>query len=261
MNEKLMRDIELASWKDIQSRVDGIKRSLEIIYGVELRSDLEDVPLNQLYPTEDFLENDKLTLVFMKIIVGAYDVPIIVVKSRSDYFVLDGHHRTFVHKKLRDETIKAYVLKFPGNVGYRDVPKRPLEEFPIKEVSVIDDSILSAWQRTLHILRHYEAIYNVSFYLKKEQVHLNTLVPTQSEVLKTQINAIKELLVPIVCIHYQEKYYILDGHARAIRAKQLKLDLIDAIVLLPAIRIDFGIVKTAKEMKLRSVEDVKIMPH
>ena len=254
-----MRDIELASWKDIQSRVDSIKRSLEIIYNVELHADLEEVPLDQLYPTEDFLENDKLTLVFMKIIAENYDVPIIIVKREPDYFVLDGHHRTFIHKKLRNKTIKAYVLKFPENAGYRAVPKRPLEDLPIKEVSVIDDSILKAWQQTLSILRHYEAIYNVPFYLRKEQVYLKTLVPTQSDVLKPQIDAIKELLVPIVCIHYQDKYYILDGHARAIRAKQLKLDLIEAIVLLPAIQIDFGIVKTAREMKLRSIEDVKTM--
>jgi len=254
-----MRDIELASWKDIQSRVDSIKRSLEIIYNVELHVDLEEVPLNRLYPTEDFLENDKLTLVFMKIIAEDYNVPIITVKRGPDYFVLDGHHRTFIRKKLRDRTIKAYVLKFPGNAGYRAVPKRPLEELPIKEVSVVDDSILKAWQRTLSILRHYEAIYNVPFYLRKEQVYLKTLVPTQSGVLKTQVDAIKELLVPIVCIHYHDKYYILDGHARAIRAKQLKLDLIEAIVLLPAIQIDFGIVKTTKEMKLRSIEDVTIM--
>ena len=54
-----LRKVELASLDDVPSRVDSVKRSLEIIYGVRLGVDFEDVPLDGLFPTEDFLENDK----------------------------------------------------------------------------------------------------------------------------------------------------------------------------------------------------------
>ncbi|MDH5788083.1 MAG: hypothetical protein OEZ40_07325, partial [Candidatus Bathyarchaeota archaeon] len=212
-----MREIELANWKDLSNRVDGIVKSFETIYKVKLRVDLEEIPLERLYPTEDFLENDKLALVFKKIVKENYDVPITVVNSGEDYFVLDGHHRAFIRKKLMHRTIKAHVLSFPEGKTYREILRLPLEDLRIKDVSPIEDPILKAWQRILFVVEHYEAIYNVPFYLSKEHVNLKDLIPTQSHVGKTQIDSIKKLLVPIVCIRGGGKYYILDGHARSLR--------------------------------------------
>ncbi len=109
------------------------------------------------------------------------------------------------------------------------------------------------------MVEHYEAIYNLPFYLNKEKVNLKDLVPTQPHVGKKQIDAITKLLVPIVCICYANKYYILDGHARSLRAKELGLDSLEAMVLLSTAKIDFGIVKTAQDMGLRQLEDVRII--
>jgi hypothetical protein len=55
-----MRKIELATWESVPNRVDNLKRSLEIIYGKKLTAYPYDIPVSQLFPTEDFLENDKL---------------------------------------------------------------------------------------------------------------------------------------------------------------------------------------------------------
>ena len=63
-----MRKVELSRWEDVPRRIDSAKRSLEIIYGVKLEVGLMDVPLARLYPTEDFLENDKLALVFKEVV-------------------------------------------------------------------------------------------------------------------------------------------------------------------------------------------------
>jgi ParB-like chromosome segregation protein Spo0J len=95
--------------------------------------------------------------------------------------------------------------------------------------------------------------------LKKQNVALKDLVPTQSHVKKAQIDTIKEVLVPIVCIHSKSKYYILDGHARSLRAKQQGLESIEAMILLAKINIDFGIVKTTENMNLHDLEDIQIM--
>ena len=248
----------LATWEDISKRVDNLVKSLEIIYQVKFQVDFEEIPLERLYPTEDFLENDKIAQVFMKIVKENYDVPIIIVQKGEDYFILDGHHRSFIHKKLMDKTIKAYVLKFPPGASYREVPKTPLDDLRIKDISPIEDPILKAWQRTLYVLEHYEAIYHIPFYFRREQIDLKDLVPTQPHVGKTQIDAIKELLVPIVCVHDQGKYYILDGHARSLRAKQTGLNSIEAMVLVPKVQMCFGIVQTAADMNLWHIEDVKI---
>jgi hypothetical protein len=73
-----MRNIELSTWESVPHKLDSLKKSLENIYEVKLDTCSLDIPLDKLYPTEDFLENDKLALVFKKIIEEDYDVPIVI---------------------------------------------------------------------------------------------------------------------------------------------------------------------------------------
>jgi hypothetical protein len=253
-----MRKIELATWESVPNRMDSLKRSLEIIYGQELTAYPHDIPLGRLFPTEDFLENDKLALVFIKILNEGYEVPIIAVEKAADYFVLDGHHRSFIYAKLRKRTIKARVLKFPQGSNYREVSKTSFEDLPVKEVSTIEDSILKAWARILNIMRQYEALYHIHFRLERKNLVLAKIHPTQPEILKSQLEGIERILVPIACIEHKGKYYVLDGHARCIRARQLSLEFIQALILSPEVSVDYGIVKTAKEMKLDTLDDITI---
>ena len=253
-----MRKVELSRWEDVPRRIDSAKRSLEIIYCVKLEVGLMDVPLARLYPTEDFLENDKLALVFKEVVTRGYDVPIIAVEREDDCFVLDGHHRAFVSKKLCRDFIKANVLKFPQGTSYRDILKMNIEDLPMKEVSKISDPIVKAWERILLIMKHYEALYNIHFFLREKQVKLRELFPTQAQVMKKQIDAIREVLVPIVCVEHDGKYYVLDGHARSLRARQLGLESMSVMILSPNTPIDFGVVKTAREMDLNSLNDIEI---
>lgn len=109
------------------------------------------------------------------------------------------------------------------------------------------------------ILKYYEALYDISFYLRKEQVRLEDLVPTQSQIRRERVDSIKELLVPIACVKYEGRFYVLDGHARSLRAKQLELGSVQAIILSPEVKIDIGIVKAVKEMDIRSLEDIQIV--
>jgi len=255
---KAMREIELANWWGLSKRVDSLVKSLEIIYGVRFGVHSEEVSLERVFPTEDFLENDKLALVFKKVVEEDYSVPIIVVEKGGDYFVLDGHHRAFIRKKLMFKTIKAEILTFPEGKTYRDILKHPLESLRIKEISPVEDPILRAWQRILSVTEHYEAIYNAPFYLGREEVDLKDLVPTQCNVYRPQIDAITKLLVPIVCVRVGGKCYILDGHARSLRARELGLNTIDAMILVSKVTKDFGIVKTAEDMQLRKLEDIRI---
>jgi hypothetical protein len=253
-----MRKIELATWESVPKRLDSLKRSLEIIYEKELTTYSYDIPLSRLFPTEDFLENDKLALVFMKTVDEDYDVPIIAVEKAPDYFVLDGHHRSFIYIKLRKKAIKARILKFPKGSSYRGVPKTSFQDLPVKEVSTIEDSILKAWARILNIMRQYEALYHIHFHMERKNLFLESIHPTQPEILKSQLEGIARILVPIACIEHGGKYYVLDGHARCIRARQLGLEFIQAMILSPDVSVGYGIVKTAKEMKLDTLDDITI---
>ena len=74
-----------------------------------------------------------------------YNVPIVALEQTSDYFILDGHHRSYIWTRLKKEKIAAYVLTFPGNTVFRPRLKRQLQDLPIREVSVVEDPILKAW--------------------------------------------------------------------------------------------------------------------
>jgi IMP dehydrogenase len=254
-----MRKIELATSESVPNRVHSLKRSLEIIYDTKLDAYSHTVPIERLFPTEDFLENDKLALVFMKTVNEGYDVPIITVEKATDYFVLDGHHRSFIYVKLRKKTIKARVLKFPQGSSYREVSQTSFQDLPIKEVSTIEDPILKAWARILNIMRQYEALYHIHFHMERKDLLLENIHPTQPQILKPQLEEIERILVPIACIAHKGEYYVLDGHARCIRARQLGLESIQAIILCPEVQVDYGIVKTAQEMKLQTLKDVTIL--
>ena len=84
-------------------------------------------------------------------------------------------------------------------------------------------------------------------------------MPTQPQVERRQILSIKRLLAPIVCIEHEGRYYILDGHARTLRAREMEMNSIRAIILTPKSRVEYGIVKTVKSIGLESIVDLKVI--
>ncbi|MEM3745040.1 MAG: ParB N-terminal domain-containing protein [Candidatus Bathyarchaeia archaeon] len=253
-----MRKIELTTLEDLPERIESIKSSLERIYGAKLGIEFKVLPVKSLCPTEDFLEKDKLAVILMKIIDEGYRVPIITVRKGGEYYIVDGHHRSYILTKMMEETIESYVLRFPEEVSYRAPPKRAIEMLPIIEPAPIDDPILKAWSQIITLLKYYEAIYDVPFYMIVENVPLDKIVPTQPQISRKQLMAIERLLVPIVCIKHEGKYYVLDGHARVLKARKMGLEAIRAVLLIPKKDVEYGIVKTVNRLGLKGIDDVKI---
>jgi IMP dehydrogenase len=245
--------------EDLPARIDSVKVSLEKIYGVRISVEFRALPVKSLRPTENFLEKDKLALILMKIVNEGYRVPIIAIRGGGEYYVVDGHHRSYILAKMMEEMVESYVLRFPEEVSYRAPPKRSIENLPIIEPAPIDDPILKAWSQIITLLKYYEKIYDTSFYMKVETILIEDITPTQPEVNKRQISSIGRLMVPILCIKYGGKYYVLDGHARTLRAKEMGLKFIKAILLIPRGKVEYGIVKTAERMGLKSIDDIKIV--
>jgi IMP dehydrogenase len=244
---------------DLPEKIESVRVSLERIYGSRLKVEFSVLPVRSLCPTEEFLEKDKLALILMKILNEGYRVPIITVRKGGNYYILDGHHRSYILLKMMEEKTESYIVRFPEEVSYRAPAKRPLEKLPILDVASIDDSILKAWSQIITLLRYYEAIYRVPFYLKVENASLSNIVPTQPQVGGKQISSINKILVPIVCIKHRGKYYILDGHARALKAKKMGLNRIRSVVLTPMMSVEYGITKTVDAMGLKSLDDMSIV--
>ena len=160
---------------------------------------------------------------------------------------------------MMEETVESYVLRFPEEVSYRAPPRQSIEETPIIDVAPIREPILRAWSQIITLLKYYEKIHNTPFYFKIKRLSLNELVPTQPQVERRQILSIKRLLVPIVCIGDGGKYYILDGHARTLKAREAGMNSIRAIILTPKSSVEYGIVKTVKSIGLESIVDLKVI--
>jgi hypothetical protein len=253
-----MREIDLVDSKAIPKRLEDLVKSFEIIYNHQVPADLEEISLDKLRPTELFLEKDKLALVFKKTIEENYNVPVIVTRYFDAYRILDGHHRSYIFKKLGKNNITAYVLK---NLESREdmlVHYPSLEDMPIKDVGKIDDQYLLGWSYILTLMKYYEAIYDIAFRIRYESIALDSLVPTQSTIDKRRLDSVERVVVPITCINYAGKSYIIDGHVRVMAARRDGAKSIQSIILLPTEKIEYGIVKTAEKMGLKEVGDIKI---
>jgi hypothetical protein len=99
------------------------------------------------------------------------------------------------------------------------------------------------------------------FYMKEKQVAPEDLSPTQREELERQIDGIDKLLVPIACIKYNDKFYVLDGHARCTRAKHLGLKSIQAAVLLSQANVDSEQGSNRKRQKTRQSRLPNVLQH
>jgi len=255
-----LRTIELITAETIASRLENIRNSYERLYETPVSSVLEEVSTEQLSPTEPFLENDKLALVFRKVIVEDYSVPIIVLRQEGALFVIDGHHRAYISKKLGRPRIRSFVLSVPSPF----LSKRrwlSLDYLEIGDVAEIDDPELNTWAQILKLLKYYEKIHKVTFQMKTLNIPMEELVPTQPVIEKERLYPLREPRVPIACLESGEKYYILDGHVRSLSARLLGEGTVSAIVLWSKEIKTFGVEKSSRGLGLTSLGDIRILGH
>lgn len=254
-----MRQIQLATEQTMLNDLESITKSYEQLYDVQIHVSTQNVPTSNLYPTEPFLEEDKLALIFKKVIEEDYNPAVIVVESGPVFYVLDGHHRAYVRLKLADPLIKAHNLIFPPHKSFRERERRRLGEMTTIRVSPIDDPILATWNETLKLLQYYEKLYGIPFTIREAYVPLNRLIPTQPTVNSSSVLGVRTVEVPITCLEAEGHYPILDGHARALAAKRDGLSSIHAVVLVPSRPIRFRITATAERMGLETLGDIRML--
>jgi len=253
-----LRTIELITAETITSRLESIRESYEKLYETSVSSVLEDALIERLSPTEPFLENDKLAVVFRKVIVEDYSVPIVVLKDGEVFFIIDGHHRAFIDKKLGKSRIQSYVLSLPS----AHLSKRQwfsLDCLEIGEVVQIEDPELNTWARILKLLKYYEKIYKVPFQMRQLNIRIDELVPTQPVIEEERLYPLREPSVPIACLESGGRYYILDGHVRSLSARLLGQSTISAIILWSKEINRFGVEKNSESLGLTSLGDIRIL--
>jgi predicted transcriptional regulator len=111
-----------------------------------------------------------------------------------------------------------------------------------------------------------ERLHGIKPHLSKGPVMVSTLLPTQSRIymdeLEGRIYEIKKgLAEPVIVIKKPDQNILVDGHHRAVAAKRLGIKILEAYLIEIAEDFELGLERTARTMKLRTVDDIQIMDY
>ncbi len=97
--------------KTRQGKVESVKAFLEKYNDVKIRvtPDIVNVPVDEIIPTQKEVYLDELEGRQYELKRGLNE-PLIMIKRRNGYLLVDGHHRVMAAKKLGYKTLKATVL-------------------------------------------------------------------------------------------------------------------------------------------------------
>ncbi|MEM1578806.1 MAG: CBS domain-containing protein [Archaeoglobaceae archaeon] len=114
-----------------------------------------------------------------------------------------------------------------------------------------------------------EKVHGINVDVFRGKVEVSKLIPTQSKVyadeLKGRVHEIKRgLAEPVIVIKKDSRFFLVDGHHRAIAALKLGIEELDAYIISVNGEFELGIERMAKKKGLNSLRDVEIIedvPH
>ncbi len=118
--------------------------------------------------------------------------------------------------------------------------------------------------KVLMVKTFLEKKNGISITVKRRVIPIDELRPTQSEVFADELigrmEEIKRGLVePIIVVQKSDHYLLVDGHHRILAAKQMGVQQFSAVVLEPDREVELGLERSAREMGLQTLDDVKII--
>lgn len=121
-------------------------------------------------------------------------------------------------------------------------------------------------EKVYKFIETLKILHNVNPTLTKEIVSVDSLLPTQSKIyedeLEGRIYEIKKgLAEPIIVVRKPGKLILVDGHHRAVAAKRMGIKELDAYIIEIGADIELGLEKTAREMNLHTLDDVKVLDY
>jgi len=123
------------------SKVMSVKTFLEQQNGIRLKMVSADIPLDKVLPTQKEVFMDELIGRTYEIKKGLNE-PLIVVKRRNGYLVVDGHHRVMAAKKEGAAKFNAVVLE-PDNYDVKLGLERTAERWGLRsldDIKIIEGS-------------------------------------------------------------------------------------------------------------------------
>lgn len=152
--------------------------------------------------------------------------------------------------------------------GLRNVPVVDENGEPVgmlSNIDVIRSHIEKTTPNKIMMLKTFlENKHKITIAVKRRIIPIEALRPTQSEVYLDELRGrqyeIKRGLVePLIVIQKEDHYLLVDGHHRVLAARDMGVRQFQAYVLELSRNIDLGMEKSALEMGVRTLDDVKII--
>jgi len=112
--------------------------------------------------------------------------------------------------------------------------------------------------------RTLEKIHGVTVEIERGKVDVNRLIPTQTKVyadeLRGRIHELRKgLAEPIVVIKKDNRYYLVDGHHRAVASLKIGQKELDAYILKVPENVELGMEKLVRRKGIKSLKDIEIV--
>jgi IMP dehydrogenase len=144
--------------KSRPGKVMTVKNFLEQQNGIRMKVTNLDVPIDKLLPTQKEVYMDELIGRQYEIKRGLNE-PLIVVRRRNGYLIVDGHHRALAARKMGAQTFRAVVLE-PNDPEVKLGLERTAEKWGIRsldDVKIIEASKHPFMEITTMLLPSEEA--------------------------------------------------------------------------------------------------------
>ncbi|NLK26693.1 MAG: CBS domain-containing protein [Euryarchaeota archaeon] len=152
--------------------------------------------------------------------------------------------------------------------GLRNVPvvdESGIAVGMLSNIDIIRSHIEKATPSKINMLKTFlEKKHNITITVRRRIVPIEALKPTQHEVFADELRGrqyeIKRGLVePIIVVQKNSHCVLVDGHHRVLAARNMGVRQFQAFVLEPDREIELGLERTAQELGVDSLDDVKII--
>lgn len=109
-------------------------------------------------------------------------------------------------------------------------------------------------------------IHDIKPTLGRESVVIEDLIPTQSKIYQDELEGRmyeirKGLAEPLIVVSLRGRKLLVDGHHRAVAAQRLGIKKLDAYVIEIDEDIEIGLERTARQMNLKTLGDIKVLDY
>ena len=116
------------------------------------------------------------------------------------------------------------------------------------------------------LMRTLESIHGVDAREERREVPLSELTPTQGKVYADELEGRKYelergLAEPLVVVDTPGDLLLADGHHRVKAAARLRIETMDAYVIVLSQPVDLGMAKTANKEDLKSIDDITVVDY